>query len=78
VSPWILAPTVLLLVLDMLASAVRKVTESPASTELRGRLAVPPRTWALIAIAEGPAAAGLLAGLHARALGVLAASGCSC
>lgn len=74
-STWLLAPAVLLLVFAMLASATRKVTHAEASVELRDRLAVSPRTWACIALAEGAGAVGLVAGLFAAALGALAAAG---
>lgn len=74
-SVWVLAPVVVLLAVAMLTSAVRKVTHAPASVHLRDRLAVPPRTWTWIALAEGAAAVGLVAGLFAAVLGALAATG---
>lgn len=72
---WILVAVVLLLVLAMLASAVRKLTRAPASVELRARLGVQRRTWAWIAIAEAAGAVGLTAGFFAAELGSLAAAG---
>ena len=64
-----------LLAAVMAQSTVRKINPGKDSLSLRDRLAVPPKVWTAIAIPEGLAAVGLVAGLWWAPLGVAAAIG---